>query len=83
MFYFTTGNIRNNIVTPKLQEVVNKLDLCTLPAIRKTTLCLDETVVVHIVSEEVHGTIYGVSLCNGNDGIDTKFTAKMLGLFAN
>lgn len=44
---------------------------------------LVKTVVVQIVSEEMHVIIYGVSLCNGNDGIDTKFTAKMLGLFAN
>lgn len=52
----------------------------------KTALCLGETLVVQIVSEEMHVVIYRVCfvcVCNGNDGIDTKFTAKMLGSVAN
>lgn len=79
-------NMRNSIVTPKSHEVVNKLDLWSLPVVRKTTLCLGETLAVQIVSEEMHVTIYRVCcvcVCNGNDHIDTKFTAKMSGSIAS
>ena len=47
-------------MTPKSHEVVNKLDLWSLPVIRKTTICLGETLAVQIVSEEMHVIIYRV-----------------------
>lgn len=58
--FLYVGNMRNSIVTPKSHEVVNKLDLWSLPVIRKTTLCLGETLAVQIVSEEMHVIIYRV-----------------------
>lgn len=81
------GNMRNSIVTPKSHEVVNKPDLWSLPVIRKTTLCLGETLAVQMVSSgEMHVIIYRVCcMCvwNGNDHIDTRFTAKMSGSIAS